>query len=111
MFLYLKKSRFFLFSCICFFLFSFTGDYVFANTSFKQGKYLSSSVVKNVRLGMSKSRINNLLGDPICIFTQKMDCWIYYYLNTPNDKSIKIVRQNMLLFFKNDRLIYYRLLY
>ena len=67
--------------------------------------------IKRIELGMDKSVLMEILGEPTLIFSQNMDCWCYYYLYETSNKNKKNISRYVVLFFENSILDSFRVKY
>lgn len=68
-----------------------------------QGNLIDDHVRSQLHLGMNKSQVNTLLGTPVLTDTFNPNTWIYAY--TKQTDGGKIEKKNLILEFKNDKLV------
>ncbi|MBU0744914.1 MAG: outer membrane protein assembly factor BamE [Gammaproteobacteria bacterium] len=68
-----------------------------------QGNLIDDKMRSQLHLGMSKTQVDSLLGTPVLTDTFNPNTWIYAYTKQINGG--KIEKRNLVLEFKNNRLI------
>lgn len=68
----------------------------------QQGNILNQTEVSQLKLGMSKAEVINLLGTPVMQDIFNEDRLVYIYTNLPNHGDF--TKKKMLLYFQNNQL-------
>lgn len=68
-----------------------------------QGNEITEEMIKNLRVGMSKEQVNEMLGTPTLVHTLDTERWDYYYSLVPGKRG-KIVEKHFTVFFRNGHL-------
>ena len=68
----------------------------------EQGNILNPKEVNQLKLGMHKQEVRDIVGDPILSSAFDKDVWSYVYTNQKNGG--KITKKKVILYFKNDKL-------
>src|SRR5262245_8961044 len=71
----------------------------------QQGNILSSEMVRNLRIGMSKDTVLDVIGSPVLCDTFNSDRWSYVYVYKPGKAKVKPIEKHLVLYFRNNRLI------
>jgi len=69
----------------------------------RQGNYLSPEMLKQLKVGMEKSAVVELMGTPALSHFFEKDQWDYYYYLKPGNGGA-IQEKSLSLFFKGDTL-------
>lgn len=69
----------------------------------QQGNILDQTAISNLKIGMTKEDVSNVLGSPVLTNLFDNNCWTYAYTNQINGGKITI--QNVTLYFKDNRLV------
>ena len=69
----------------------------------QQGNNLTATQVKQLKVGMSKAEVINLLGTPILEDVFNPNRLLYVYTDLPNHGDFS--EKKMILYFKNDHLV------
>jgi outer membrane protein assembly factor BamE len=69
----------------------------------RQGNYLSPEMLKQLKVGMEKSAVVELMGTPALSHFFEKDQWDYYYYLKPGNGA-PIQEKSLSLFFKGDQL-------
>ena len=85
-------------------LFLLTNNYSFLSYAFttSQGKFIVDGVVKKLAPGMSKKKVEYILGSPNIIDPFFKSQWYYIFQYYSKDK---LKRKNLTLLFVDDRLV------
>ena len=100
MHLFLGKCRVVFFYIL--FIFSLLCNFSICNADVRQGEIFSDSLIENIDIGMTKSKLLEIFGQPRLIIPYNIDCWCYYYYYCPNDINLKIERKFLLFYFNNS---------
>jgi len=68
----------------------------------QQGNLISQQQVNQLKMGMSKSQVSQILGEPVLQSTFDPNRWNYAYSLQPGDGPYQ--EKHAILYFKNDRL-------
>lgn len=66
----------------------------------QQGNIIDQSAVANLKIGMSKNDVREILGDPVLMSEFDQSCWIYAYTN--QIKGGKITSQRLTVCFDTN---------
>lgn len=69
----------------------------------EQGNVLDEKIVATLKIGMDKSKVAAILGDPVLLSPIDSNSWIYVYTKTDDRK--KVIRNKLILNFKGNELI------
>ncbi len=69
----------------------------------RQGNYLSADMEKQLKVGMDKASVVELMGTPALSHFFEKDEWHYYYYLKPGNGQ-PVQEKSMTLFFKGDTL-------
>lgn len=69
----------------------------------QQGNIIEQTKVNQLQMGMSKQDVLNLLETPVLVDVFNADIWTYVY--TKQIRGGKIMRQDLVLYFKDNQLI------
>ena len=68
----------------------------------QQGNFTEEKHVKQLELGMNKEQVKFLLGTPMSVDSFDQSRWDYIY--TYQDGNDKVIRNNIIIKFENDKL-------
>lgn len=80
-------------------LISFPGAY---KIDIQQGNVVTQSMIDQLKLGMTRTQVQYIMGTPLLQDTFDRNRWDYVYSNQPGDKPR--VQRTVTLYFDNDRL-------
>lgn len=80
-------------------LISFPGAY---KIDIQQGNVVTQSMIDQLKLGMTRTQVQYIMGTPLLPDTFDRNRWDYVYSNQPGDKPRE--QRTVTLFFENDRL-------
>ncbi len=106
-FLRKKIKLLFYFIFLFSFLFMPMSSFSMSLPTVKEGKYIPDFVIKKIKIGMNKTQLLDMLGDPIFLFSKDVNCWCYYYHCIPKNVRYKKIRKCLILYFEGDILSYY----
>ena len=69
----------------------------------QQGNILDDKEINQIQLGMDKRAVQDILGDPVLVSTFDENIWNYVYTFQKNGG--KITKQQVILYFQNNRLV------
>lgn len=70
----------------------------------RQGNHLEPELVHQLKKGMSKEQVINLLGTPALSHSLHSNRWDYYYYLKPGNGG-EIIEKHVIVYFKNGKLI------
>ena len=80
-------------------LISFPGAY---KIDIQQGNVVTQSMIDQLKLGMTRTQVQYIMGTPLLPDTFDRNRWDYVYSNQPGDKPRE--QRTVTLFLENDRL-------
>lgn len=90
-------------TCIAFSLTSCTKSTWLYRVNVQQGNVVTSEMLKEIHVGMSKEAVCDVLGLPVLLNTFNEDRWTYVYTLKPSRG--KFVQNTLVLYFRNDRVL------
>ncbi len=69
----------------------------------RQGNFITPEMIKQIKVGMSKSAVLNLMGTPALEHFFDKDRWDYYYYLKPGNGD-PIQEKSVILYFKGQKL-------
>lgn len=84
-----------------------TGCLKVFKSDLKQGNHVEQQAVNELRVGMTKMEVQNIMGTPALVPVINTNRWDYYYKYEPGTENKQKPKEKSLsLFFKDDRLQY-----
>ena len=71
----------------------------------QQGNIVTSAMIKRLKVGMSQSRVIDLLGNPVLTNVYKNNLTIYVYTFKPSHGPM--FKHRLIIYFRNRRLVKY----
>lgn len=68
-----------------------------------QGNIIHPDSVSQLRLGMTRDQVNDIMGEPVVVNTFDTRCWHYVYTSSSRKKHFE--KKNLTLVFEHDRLV------
>lgn len=98
-------QRFFILLVLLFGCVNFAGCSAFKpyKVSVQQGNIIDADKVSQLRIGMDKAKVEDLLGTPVLANDFDKDLWVYVYTNQVAGKTVATNRVE--LRFANDKLV------
>lgn len=69
----------------------------------QQGNLITQEMVNQLKIGMSKSEVIRIMGNPLVVDEFNSDRWTYFYRLTENGELVH--EYKVILSFKNNRLV------
>jgi outer membrane protein assembly factor BamE len=69
----------------------------------RQGNCISEQMISQLKRGMTKAQVQEVLGTPVLNHCLNTDRWDYYYYFKPGMGNGPTVEKHFTVFFKNDR--------
>lgn len=100
----MKKSiiTLFLISCICFAISGCAQSTWLYRVNVQQGNVINADMVQQLRVGMTREMVCDVLGPPILSDAFNDNRWTYTYF-FKGSRTNKIVQKNLVLHFRNGR--------
>jgi outer membrane protein assembly factor BamE len=92
--------------CIIFALTGCTQSTWLYRVNIQQGNIITPDMIQNLRVGMTKEAVCELLGTPVLTDTFNDNRWSYIFTFKPSRG--KYLEKTLILYFKNDRLCRFR---
>ncbi len=73
----------------------------FAST-IQQGEFIDTSLVSKIYVGMNKSEVIKIFGEPVLKSLYNCDCICYYFYLYPSNCYASVTKQYLILFFENS---------
>lgn len=91
----------YLLTCIVLILTSCQSEQIIYKNSFTQGRQVSITAIKQIKVGMSKNTVANIIGTPTLTGAFDENTWIYIF----NKANINNSQSKLTLSFYNNKLI------
>ncbi len=89
---------------ILFLIIIFYSNFVLSSSFIAQGRFTSEGFIDRVSIGMSKSQVMHLLGDPTFMFDDNINCFCYVYTYIPENINKRIIKSGSIVCFEDDSL-------
>ncbi len=70
----------------------------------RQGNFITPEMLNSLKIGMSKEKVQEILGTPALTRFFEQERWDYYYYLKPGNGT-KPIEKHVSLFFKGDKLV------